>query len=717
MAAPLKKKKQAAPDTPPATVEEDPPAIENYADDPTSDLYVDCLEYYPKIQKAYENREDADHACKEYWSIYNAEPDDNQSYNGNSKCYVPVVRDCINSRAKRALKQAFPNRFKHVDAVGSDSLRPQPQLALLEHYIRTTKLKSIVRSSFVAGDVTGQWNLYVDWLRTIRNVTGMITRNPIIEELGEPDPVEKEEVKEDKQIVDESPLVIDFATEDLAVVPPTCNDIEQAELVSLKLRMSKSQVKEMVDKGIFIISDDTELSDWVDDHKGKEKTNPPKRRTSDAGIKTEGTNKYALIYEITARLDFDDDGKKSLAYIYFAGEKELLGIIRAPQWGQRRPTLSAPVDRVGGSFYGVSKIEAVKYMQWNLNDFWNMGQDSAMYSLLPIVMTDPEKNPNYAMMVFGLAAVWPTNPNDTQFAAFPQLWKDSIGMCNSIKGQIQESMDVNPMMMGQMPAGRKNAQAMGAQQQEQSVPILDHAERYEEEMLTPLMERFFEYDAQFREDEVTVRTMGEIGIKASMMVIPPQEWGQRYSFEWIGTTYVKNMQMMQQQIATMNVLRGIPPQQLNGRRLDIAPILEILTDNVFGAELSGRILIDDRIKYSVPAEIEDEMMVNGMMIDVHEADDDLQHMQDHMKSAQATGDPAGLMRTHVQAHVQQLQKKRQMAMGEQQQMGGQPGVPGGAGPGVAGTPRPGAQPEQPRQMQQPAGAINPDQLAGGVPRG
>lgn len=716
MAAKSKKKKHEAPATPPATLETDPTPIKNYADDPTSDLYIKCLDFYPKVRKAYENREEADDACKEYWSIYNATPDDNQGYQGNSRCYVPIVRDSINARAKRALKQLFPNRFKHVDAVGSDGLRPQPQLALLEHYIRTTKLKSIVRSMLVAGDVTGQWNLYVDWLRTVRNVTGMIKRNSIIEDIGEPDPVEEEEVEEDKEVVDEEPIVIDFATEDLAVIPPTCNDIEKAELVSLKLRLSKAQVEEMVDKGIFIIDEKSELSDWVEAHKGKEKINPPKKRASDAGVKTEGTNKYALIFEVTARLTFPD-GKKSLAYIYFAGESELIGIIKAPQWGQRRPTLSAPVDRVGGSFYGVSKIEAVKYMQWNLNDFWNMGQDSAMYSMLPIVMTDPEKNPNYAMMVFGLAAVWPTNPNDTQFASFPQLWKDAMGMCNSMKAQIQESLDVNPMMMGQMPQGRKNAPAMGAQQQEQSIPVLDHAERCEEEMLSPLMERFFEYDAQFRKDDVTVLAMGEIGIKASMMIIPPQQWGQRYTFEWVGTSYVMNMQRMQQQISTMNVLRGIPPQQLNGRRLDISPILEILTDNVFGAELSGRILIDDRIKYSVPAEIEDEMMVNGILVDTHEGDDDLEHMRDHMESAKKTGDPAGLMRTHLQAHMQQLQKKRQMAMGQQQQMGGQPGVPGGAGPGVPGTPRPGAQPAQQRPMQQPPGAIGQDQMPGGTPRG
>jgi hypothetical protein len=321
-------------------------------------------------------------------------------------------------------------------------------------------------------------------------------------------------------------------------------------------------------------------------------------------------------------------------------------------------------------------------------------------------MTDPEKNPNYAMMVYGLAAVWPVDPKSTQMTNFPALWKDAAGMCENIKQQIHQSLDVNEMMMGAMPKGRKNAAAMGAQQQEQSVAVTDHAERFEDEILNPLMERIFEYDAQYRDEELTVLSQGDIGIKASMQKIPLQQWGERYFFQWTGTAFTMNLNRMQQQIAFMNVLRGIPPQQLNGRKLDITPILENMCENVFGAELAGRVLIDERNKYSVPAEVEDEMLLNGIMVDVHEGDNDPEHMQQHQQSAQMSGDPTGLIRTHMQKHAAQIEQKRQKAMAAAQppQPQGQPGVPGGAGPGVAGTPRMGAQPAPQRPMQQPPGS-------------
>lgn len=691
--------------------------VENWATKRTSKPYKSVEDLYEKLEKAYENRDDIDSEIAENWDIYNAQLGDNQVYNGNTKTYVPAVRDAVNARAKRTLKQLFPNKYSHVEAVGVNADKPAAQLALLEHYIRTTKLKSVVRSMLIAGDVTGQWGIMIDWYKMTRTVSGAVRRNPIVEGLEDEvvDPTDSEEVLEDYEVTEEGPELVDFAAEDLVVLPPNAPSIEKSKVSCLKLRMTKDQVKKMVDEGVFHIKEDTELDDWVKGHKGRERKNPDKERLSAAGIKTEGTLSVALIYWAQTLLEFEP-GKKQLADVYMAGKDEILGILKAEQWGGKRSIITAPVDRVSGSFTGKPKISAgVKQLQYSLNDFWNMGQDSAMYSLLPVVMTDPVKNPNYAMMVYGLAAVWPVDPNSTKPISFPQLWKDAEGICAGIKSQIQESMDVNPMMMGVMPKGRKNNQMVGGVQQEQSVSVTDHAERFEEEILNPLMERLFEYDAQYRSKELEVVTLGELGARSMIQSIPVQQWGERYFFQWTGTDFAMNMQRMQQQIATMNVLRGIPPQQLNGRRLDITPILESLVGNVFGAELGSKILIDERQQFTVPPEVEDEMLVNQIYPEVHPADDDMQHLQAHQQSAQMTGDPSGMFRRHIQEHMKQLQGKRQAALPPPPQ--GAQGMPGGAGPGVAGTPRMGAQPGQTRPMQQPAGMIPQDNMPGAPGRG
>jgi hypothetical protein len=604
--------------------------------------------------------------------------------------------------------------------MGPTGEQTKPQIALVEHYIRKTRLKEIVRADLIAGDVTGQWNLYVDWTKSYRTVTEIIKKPPSVKDTTglemDDATAEPEESVEQRDIISEGPEIVPFATEDFAVYPPTCDDIEKSTASAIKLRMSKEKVQQMIDDGVFVGTTADELVERIANPQGKDRKPPPKKRVNDAGIKTEGTYRYALIYEVACNLPFEDGEPSQPALVYFAGQHEIVGIIKSPWWSGRRPTLSAPTEKMTGSFFGTSVIEAVKFLQWNLNDFWNMGMDSAQYALLPITMVDPVKNPQYQSMVMGLAAIWLTDPNSTKFQSFPPLWKDAMQLCNGIKSQIWESMDVNEAMMGKMPQGRKNNQLVGNMQQEQQINITDHAKRYEEEMLNPLIERIVELDQQFRTESVTVMTRGENGARVVAEVIDPQSFGNTYEFRWLGTAFQTNMQRMQQQIATMNVLRGVPPEQLNGRRIDICPILEVLVEQVFGPELGPRILIDDRNQFTIPANIENDMMSNGLCLEVHPADDHMKHIQEHNEAAKLTTDPAGIIRTHIQLHVKAMQEKMQRQLGAMQPPGGAPGVPGGGPPGVAGSPKMGAQPGQPR-AQGPNGAVHPDQMLGAPGRG
>jgi len=164
----------------------------------------------------------------------------------------------------------------------------------------------------------------------------------------------------------------------------------------------------------------------------------------------------------------------------------------------------------------------------------------------------------------------------------------------------------------------------------------------------------------------------------------------------------------------VNVLKGIPPQMLGGKTLDLSPMAEMGTENMFGPELAPHILVDKRNMYTVPADVENEIMHNGMPVEVHEADNDTEHMQSHMKAAAINGDPQAIYKTHMGLHMQAMQSKREKEMGQK----GLPGSPGGDGPGAAGAPRPGAQPGAPRPGgQQPPGAVQQDAMPGAPGRG
>ena len=61
-----------------------------------------------------------------------------------------------------------------------------------------------------------------------------------------------------------------------------------------------------------------------------------------------------------------------------------------------------------------------------------------------------------------------------------------MALCNAIKAQIQESMDVNDAMLGKLPPGRKNqaqAAAQARQTTDRLAAILLHEEHSHEQEL------------------------------------------------------------------------------------------------------------------------------------------------------------------------------------------------------------------------------------------
>jgi hypothetical protein len=195
--------------------------------------------------------------------------------------------------------------------------------------------------------------------------------------------------------------------------------------------------------------------------------------------------------------------------------------------------------------------------------------------------------------------------------------------------------------------------------------------------------------------------------------VPPIQLGERWEFHWFGVEQARDAARLQQQIAGMNVIKGVPPQMYPGFKINLAPLLTQMTENLFGPRL-GPLVFSREDAITIDPHLEDEMMEHGFRAAVHEADDDMAHLQVHMATLKGMDgvDAHGTFREHIQMHqAQLLGKESQQQL--QQKPQGVPGSPGGAGqPGVAGTPpASGGQVEGPRQMKGPPGMIHPDNMA------
>lgn len=680
-------------------------------------LHDKLLKRYADIQAGFIAQGQRADDQMDYWDCYNCQLSGFQAYSGNAQIYVPIVHNAINARATRFVNQLFPKGGRYVEVVSSDAEQPHAITALLEHYVRKAKLRTEVAFPLcVNGDVEGQYNVYVSWSTKARHVTWK-EKKPIEVEGATIDGVgdEIEEMVSDV-ILDDHPVVEVIPDADVLIQPATCNSVPEALAlggsVTIIRRWTKAQMEEMVEDGDVVETEGNSCVADMEQAAGSSgggqagQVNPAKHHADAAGVKAKG--KICLGYESWSMQKVD--GKKRLVKTLYGGEKVVLSCRLNPYWSDRCPLISAPVKKVAGVIKGISPVAATTKLQYAANDALNEGMDSATYSLLPIIMTDPLKNPKTSTMILDLAAVWETNPNDTKFAEFPKLWQDAFAIVGSCQQQIFQTLSVTPAMMPQSTGG-KNKRNQAEIALEQQVDILSTADAVtvlEEGIFSEILMRFAEMDAQFREDDITVRAFGNMGMRAAMETIPPQQMGNRYNFLWFGVEQARDAAQKQQQIALLNVIRGIPPQMIPGRRLNMVPALDSAVASVFSSRIAPYIFEDISKMYTYPAVQENEILLEGHVWPISPQDDDMAHIQEHqaaLKDANQVGQAA--LRTHI-AHHRMAQIQKAMA---QMPQGSSPGTPGGAGPGIAGQPKSGAQPTMPRQMKQAPGAIPGDQMA------
>lgn len=679
------------------------------------------LKLFNDVEAGFQGQSERADKIQDYWDIYNCVLSGKQFYNGNAQIFVPIVKNAVKARKTRFTNQVFPVSQRHVEVTSQDGTYPDGQMSLLEHYIKKAKLRTQVMPALcTAGDVEGQYTIYIEWVNRKRHVAWKTWSPPMLDEGLENVAAEEVETINEETIEDGFPTVDVIADSDVLILPQTADSIEDAIArggsVTIIRRWSEGMIEQLMDDGV-IRKDAGEslLAAMTDDVQNPNNKRP--KHLEAAGIRRQDGACYAQVYQTYSVLKVR--GKRQLCECFYGGEQRILGARRNPLWSDKVPILSVPVEKIAGSAKGISKIKDVADLQYAANDAINEAADSAAYAMMPIVMTDPTKNPRIGSMVLSLAAIWETSPQDTKFAEFPQLWEYGMQQVMACKAEVAQTLSVSPAAITGGGAASKSKPSQAEVAQEQQIDILTTADAVtvlEEGILTPMLEMFVEMDHQYRDKEITVKAYGPAAINMNMETVEPIQFEKRYSYRWFGVEQARSAQQIQQQIAGMNIIRGIPPQQLKGYEIDLVPIVRQLVENTFGPRLAPLIFVSPEQQMPVPVEQENQVLMMGFEVPVHKMDDDVQHVQAHMMLLQTPdGKPtqnAKKIQAHIWQHMQQAQQKQQAQMAAQQ---GEPGIPGGAvgqqpQPGVAGTPRIGAQPAQATGGQGPPGMIHHDQL-------
>ena len=264
------------------------------------------LEIARDVEKGFTDQRDRSDDIQDYWDAYNCKLGEKQFYNGNSRIFVPIIKDAITARKTRFVNQMFPQSQRYVEVTTTDADIPHALMAILEHYVRKTKLRTRVMPALsVNGDVEGQYSLYVGWKENKRNVVRKVQKPIEVDGLQHGDVDQVEDIEESEE-VDAGPDIQVLADNDLLILPSTVDTIEEAieagGSVTILRRWSKAKIAQLIkdkdidkSKGEALIESMNKVSNGE-----SERRNTAKDLADAAGIKAKG--KHALVYEIWAKL-------------------------------------------------------------------------------------------------------------------------------------------------------------------------------------------------------------------------------------------------------------------------------------------------------------------------------------------------------------------------------------------------------------------------------
>ena len=288
---------------------------------------------YNAVERGFEDKREQNSYIDECWDMFNCKLNENQGYYGTSQVYVPIVRDAIKARETRFINVLFPQSGRYVDVVGNDGKVPYDTIALMDYYVRTTGLrKKVIPTMIRSGDISGNYNLYIDWMTS---TPAYHHKEKVAEhetELGAPvdgspeyDDVEYEEV------TDERPDVMVLDSRNLLFLPATVDDAEEAEVTAVVLRFTEEKIKKYIKEGILKKPGENAARQYVG-HRKRASCRIRGRRHTDVGpgITTDSKgNKVALILQVWSKLKIRG-GEHRMMVTHFGGADVILGCKAKP---------------------------------------------------------------------------------------------------------------------------------------------------------------------------------------------------------------------------------------------------------------------------------------------------------------------------------------------------------------------------------------------------
>lgn len=636
---------------------------------------------------------------------------DDQGYTGRSLIFVPELNTQVESSVERALTALFPTdepfvgvALRPIDEENAKKITAavryelEEKARLMINYDRHIRNKTLFGTAVLKQ--TYEKKMQTIWTRDKR---GRAVKSEIAKYMG----------------VKVRPVDI-FRW---YVFPEVCPDLVDSEMQFEDCVMSRDFLESV--PGLANLGDVSEVAtgqadidhEWVDVERLE------LVRLSNALTRY---RKSCLITEIWTEFALKKGGPKVPVRAWMANGTTLILLKKNPFWHQESPYLgSRYINRPGGIFYGLSLPDKIRSQQYQMNDLANQTMDSITYALNPIAIIDPALAGDVQSMKLQPGARWLGSPEGIKFESFPDVSPSGLRAMAEVRGQIAQFSDNSPGIAPQLQGKARSATqasivqaSVGARSRLQSMIETS-------DVLGPLCKRTHILMQQFMKDDEIIRIQGPDMGEWTTMKIKPEDLVGDLDFIWKGVAEQEKTAVYSQQLLAF-FQSALQVSQLMPGEVDLPLLFRRVAKEAFNLRELDDVFKSLKDKKTVDPTVENEALKQEMDIDIHNGDDDEEHIAIHspLGEQKELSDEAHLqIGRHIEKHRVQMQAKKDLlqqkaklqalqsanAMGGPAGAGG-PGAPGGGAPQSGGAGSQGPQPP-PSPMEGNQGQV-PTSLAG-----
>jgi len=653
----------------------------NYAKDP--DISAKARKFLSDASyEVYSRRQTLDRRYMEYYNIFRT-IFDTRFYEGTSEVYVPLLRKNIEGIKTRLKKAIFPTD-DIIDVIPVDPEMYDNAQVVKTHLRWQIEKKIKIKAKldrFLNQFLTYGWcpvgcffeheekkvvGLRKQEVEVVEKLYDELTETEYEEPTGE---IEYEIIEEEKTLVTKHNPTFDIRDIfGFYIYPYTANDLDEAFGVFDLAKKAKHELIQKEKDGEYL---NTELirDTWRDSSEFWSWTKEERLNTdglSDHHGQLKGAP-YLTLITYWGKFNWGDEDKPDYKDTVITSIQNdiILQIRKNPYYDQEIPYVMGKLTELQNEAYGTGYIEPLASLQYYFNDTLNQTFDSILYTLNPIVKYDPGAVSNINSMVFAPGAMWAINdPSAVQFDRLPDVSHIGFNAANQVKQYAEEF----PGMQSIPLTGRKAATHISAIQQEYSIPIIDIAEKLEEQVFSPWTKKAYCRNQQFVNEEQVYLVTGAKGVKNWQRLTPEILVGDYY-FRWLGSNQATNIHVKSKQM--LQFLQSAAPLApllaQEGVKLNVSKVLKRIWSEGLDLDGAEEILENAKEDRSIDPQTENMLLNLGKYVPVSVNDDDDLHLQEH-------GGSGPIMQRHIQEHNMQKQMKQALQTMPKQSSG--PGVEG-----------------------------------------